>query len=267
MDELDEPQVDSVGQQLRAAREEKGLTLEDVASQTRIPRRHLEALENSEWDKLPAPTYTTGFAKSYASAVGLDRTVIGDQIRNELGGTRPVTATAEIFEPADPARTMPKWLVFGAIAAVILLVVLMSWLSRRSLEGEPAGAEEPVAAAPQQPAQAAPQPASVAPTGQVVITANAPAWVQITDQGKTLFQGEMTPGQRFEVPTIATAPLLKVGKPEALQVTVGGTTVPPVAPAGRVASNISLLPADLARGGNAGSPSAQPASPTGNTAG
>ena len=56
---------------MRVAREEKGLTLEDVAAQTRIPRRHLESLENSDWERLPAPTYTTGFAKSYATAVGL----------------------------------------------------------------------------------------------------------------------------------------------------------------------------------------------------
>ena len=45
--------LDSVGQQLRAAREAKGLTIEDVASSTRIPTRHLQSLEDSEWHKLP----------------------------------------------------------------------------------------------------------------------------------------------------------------------------------------------------------------------
>src|SRR3954454_15398946 len=132
-EELVETDVPTVGERLRAARDEKGLRLEDIAAQTRIPQRHLEAIETSEWDKLPAPTYTTGFAKSYASAVGLDRTDIGEQLRAELGGRRPIAA-AEVFEPADPARTMPKWLVFGGIAAVILLVIVMSWLNRRSLD-------------------------------------------------------------------------------------------------------------------------------------
>ena len=46
--DLPEPQVSTVGQRLRVAREAKGLTLEDVAAQTRIPRRHLESLENSD---------------------------------------------------------------------------------------------------------------------------------------------------------------------------------------------------------------------------
>ncbi|HEX6218220.1 MAG TPA: helix-turn-helix domain-containing protein, partial [Sphingomicrobium sp.] len=120
MDELDESVGPSAGQQLRAAREDKGLSLEDIATQTRIPRRHLESLEESDWSRLPAPTYTIGFAKSYASAVGLDRTEIGDQLRSELGSTRPeYSAASEVFEPADPARTMPKWLVLSAALAIV----------------------------------------------------------------------------------------------------------------------------------------------------
>ncbi|HZB70360.1 MAG TPA: helix-turn-helix domain-containing protein, partial [Sphingomicrobium sp.] len=138
--DLPEPEVSTVGQRLRIAREAKGLTLEDVAAQTRIPRRHLESLENSDWERLPAPTYTTGFAKSYASAVGLDRGEIYDALRVEMGGVRPVHQTSEVFEPADPARTMPKWLVFGAIAAVLVLVLVMSWLNERSFSGPDAAA-------------------------------------------------------------------------------------------------------------------------------
>src|SRR3954467_11518319 len=133
-EELVETEVPTVGERLKAAREEKGLSLEDIAAQTRIPQRHLESIEVANWDNLPAPTYTTGFAKSYASAVGLDRTEIGEQLRAEMGGQRSPTAPAEVFEPADPARTMPKSLVFGTIAAVIVLVILMSWLNRRSLD-------------------------------------------------------------------------------------------------------------------------------------
>jgi cytoskeletal protein RodZ len=262
MDEVEGTPVASVGERLRTAREEKGISLEDIAAQTRIPRRHLESLENSDWEHLPAPTYTIGFARSYASSVGLDRTEISDQLRSELGGQRPVTTTAEIFEPADPARTMPKWLVFGAIAAVIALVVVMSWLNKRSLEEPDAASNEPVATASAPATPSAPPAAAPAPTAQgpVVLTATAPSWIQVTDQGKTLFSGELAPGQRFEVPATATAPLLKAGKPETLQVTVGGATAPPVGPPGRVASNVSLLGPDLMRAPSAG-PSVAPGAP------
>ena len=249
-EETVETQASTVGQRLRAAREEKKLSLEDIAAQTRIPRRHLESIEQSEWDKLPAPTYTIGFARSFATAVGLDRAEVSDQLRTEMGGQRaPTIAPAEVFEPADPARTMPKWLVLGAIAAVILIVVVMSWLNERSLDSadEPVANAPVAAAAPQVPAATAPAPAQAA-QGPVVLTAVAPAWIRVTDGGKSLYEGVLQPGQSFTVPPNATAPLLRAGAPEALRINVGSAVAPAVGPACKVTSNVSLAPADLMRG-------------------
>ena len=84
------------------------MTLDSVAATTRIPTRHLLALENGEWNTLPAPTYTIGFAKNYATVVGLDRAAIADQLRMEMGGTRPQSIQPEVFQPADPKRSMPR---------------------------------------------------------------------------------------------------------------------------------------------------------------
>ena len=80
-----------------------------------------------------------------------------------------------------------------------------------------------------------------------MLSATAPAWIQVTDQGKSLFQGLLQPGQNFTVPQTAVAPMLKAGKPEALNVTVGTATAPPVGPPGKV-TTVSLLPADLMKG-------------------
>jgi cytoskeleton protein RodZ len=261
--DLLEPDVPTVGERLRAAREEKGLSLEDIAAQTRIPRRHLESIETADWDALPAPTYTTGFAKSYASAVGLDRTEIGDQLRAEMGGQRFSANTTEVFEAADPARTMPKWLVLGAIGAVIVLVALMSWLNSRSLEQPDSAntsAPPPAAAAP------APAPQAAAPAqaaqGAVVLTAIDAVWLQVTKKGGAIiFAGMLQPGQTLTVPPTAAAPVLKTGKPEALRITVGGKIAPQVGPAATTVSNVSLLPADLLKIGPAeASAAAMPAS-------
>jgi cytoskeletal protein RodZ len=256
-EEVVESEVPTVGERLRAAREQKKLSLEDIAAQTRIPQRHLESIENADWDKLPAPTYTVGFAKSYASAVGLDRTDIGEQLREEMGGQRFASNQAEVFEAADPARTMPKWLVLSAVVAVIVLIILLSVLNKRSLEGpaQPQGNEAAAAVpanAPAPPKEEEPTaPAAKAP---VVVSATAPAWIQVTDQGKTLFMGELQPGQSYPVPPTAVAPLLKAGKPEALKITVGSAVAPPVGPAGKVASKVSLKGADLMRGGAQAAP-------------
>ena len=257
MDEPEQAGIASVGERLRVAREDKGLSLEDIAAQTRIPRRHLESLENSDWERLPAPTYTTGFAKSYASAVGLDRVEIGDQLRVEMGGVRPASQSSEVFEPADPARSMPKWLVFGAIAAVLLLVLGMSWLNERSVRGSDETAGEPAAAASEQPGPApALAPAAGAP---VVLTANEQVWLQVKDGAATLKEGILEAGQSFEVPATATAPMLTTGKPEALRISVGTADAPPVGPAATKVSDVSLLGPDLMRGPK---PSAASATPT-----
>lgn len=268
---MDEQQVETdsptVGERLRSAREEKGFSLDDIASQTRIPRRHLESLEQGAWDKLPAPTYTIGFAKAYASAVGLDRADVADQLRAEMGGERP-SQPAEIFEPADPARTMPKWLVLVALVAVIAIALGLSWFNRRSLEQT-----EPVAAAGSAtqdavavPSSATPAPAAPAPAagGPVVITATEEVWLRIRDGSTTLKEGILQPGERFEVPAAAAAPTLTTGKPEALRVTVGPTLVPPLGPPATTVSNVSLLAGDLGRGA-ATSPGPGPAGQ--NTAG
>ena len=261
-EELVEAEPSPVGEQLRAAREAKGLSLDDVAAQTRIPLRHLASIETSDWENLPAPTYTIGFAKSYAGAVDLDRTEIGNQLREEMGGQRFASTSNDVFEAADPARTMPKGLVIGAIAAVIVLIVLMSWLNRRSLDQTeaPAATETNAVApaAPQQPAAPAAAPATT--QGPVVLTAIAPVWLQVSEQGgASLFSGMLQPGQTYAVPATATAPVLKTGKPEALRINVGNTVAGPVGPAATTVSNVSLLPADLLKAPAAAAPAATPA--------
>jgi cytoskeletal protein RodZ len=266
-EELVEDRAPTVGERLKAAREAKGLSLEDIAAQTRIPQRHLESIETADWEKLPAPTYTVGFAKSYASAVGLDRTDIGDQLREEMGGQRFASSQSEVIEAADPARTMPKWLVLSAVAAVILLIIVMSLLNRRSLE-EPTPATpvaEAPAAAPAAAPRRAPPAAAAAAQGPVVLTATAPAWLRVTDQGKKLFEGMLQPGQTYQVPQAAVAPMLRVGAPEALRISVGNAVAPQVGPSGQVTSNVSLKPADLMHGGAQPGAAPAPAEPVANS--
>jgi cytoskeleton protein RodZ len=264
MVETDEMEVASVGARLRAAREDKGLALDEVAAVTRIPTRHLQSLEQSDWASLPAPTYTMGFAKSYAAAVGLDRVEIADQLRAEMGGVRATPADAEVFEAADPARTMPKWLVLAAILAVIVIVAGLTWYNKRSLQPD----EQQAAAAPAEQAAATNQATTAAvpapAQGPVAITANEPVWIQVYEKGgKTLFMGQLAAGQRYDVPATSTAPLLKTGKPEALRISVGTADAPAVGPAATTVRDVSLLPADLMKGppAPAGGPQAPPAAP------
>ncbi len=66
--------MDELGQILRQARENKGLSLEEVNEETRISVRYLEALETGEYSTLPTATHTRGFLRNYARFLDLDPT-------------------------------------------------------------------------------------------------------------------------------------------------------------------------------------------------
>jgi cytoskeletal protein RodZ len=257
----------TVGERLRRAREEKGLSLDDVARQTRIPTRHLEHIERSEWDAMPAITYSVGFARSYANAVGLDGAALGAEVRQELGLSRgaPAGPAAAYYEPADPARVPPRWMAVAAILLAVLLVGgYLIWRSQAVGDETPADiavAENPVPtpAAPGPARPAPPQPAAAA-TGPVVLTASEDVWLRIDEPGqaKALFQGTLKAGQRFEVPATAAAPRLRTGRANVLQVTVAGRPMPPVGPPERTVSNVSLRAPDLLATAPGGAPAPVP---------
>lgn len=240
----------SIGERLKQAREAKGLRLDDVASQTRIPIRHLQHIEREEWDALPAATYCVGFVRSYANTVGLDGAELGRELRDRLGGTRSRAPAAEYYRPADPARVPPRSLaVIAGILALVLIVGYAIW--RSTLDGDEA--EVPVAAAPEAPAPAParpapPQPRPQALAGQPVsLVATEEVWLRISDGGgASLFQGILAPGQSFAVPATAQRPLLRTGRPQVLRVSVGGRDLGPLEPVERTVSDVSLRPEDLA---------------------
>jgi cytoskeleton protein RodZ len=62
----------SLGEQLRRAREARGVTLREVSEQTRITMRHLEAIEADNYKELPGGIFNKSFVKSYARYVRFD---------------------------------------------------------------------------------------------------------------------------------------------------------------------------------------------------
>jgi cytoskeleton protein RodZ len=238
----------TVGEQLKAARDERRLTLTDVAAQTRIPIRHLEALESSDFAALPGSMYSIGFAKSYARCVGLDQNVIADEMRAELakGGHAGFIPATPDYEPADPGRVPPRWLAWAA--AAIALLGLIGYLAWRSFAMSPDAPAAPAVESEVAPAKTA--TSTTAPTapmgGVVVITANETVWVKIYDADKKrLFESEMKAGESYSVPADANNPMIVTGRPQALQVTVGGKPVAPLGDADRTISDVGVGAAAL----------------------
>ena len=68
----------TIGEVLRLARTNQGLTLEELHKKTEIQLDMLEAMENDDFDQLPSPFYTRSFLRKYAWAVELDERIILD---------------------------------------------------------------------------------------------------------------------------------------------------------------------------------------------
>src|SRR2546430_13924036 len=64
--------MNSVGEYVKQVREVKGLTLEEVASKTRIHPEFLKALEEGNFAKLPDQVFAKGFVRAYARSLGMD---------------------------------------------------------------------------------------------------------------------------------------------------------------------------------------------------
>ena len=243
-----------IGERLRVAREAKGMTLDDVASRTRIPTRHLQHIENGEWDALPATTYSVGFARAYGNAVGLNGSAIGVELREQLGGGGPhrkATAPAH-YEPADPARVPPRSLaIVAGLIALLLIVGYAVWRSGAvddsDVEASDAAGVETILPEAEPVAPSAPQAGAAAASGPVVLTAIEDVWLRVYEGngGPRIAERTLRAGERFEVPATARAPQLITGRPNAIRVTVGAAEIPPLGAPERTISDVSLLPADL----------------------
>lgn len=256
-----ETQPDTAGAKLRAAREAQGLSVQDVATRTRIAQRQLEAIERDDYSALPGIPYAVGFARAYARAVGLDEVAIAADVRNAVHNSELGSNRYETFEPADPARVPSRALAWTAAAIVIILVagftIWRTQLLTPPTEQEMAAQQAAPAAAPR-PAPSARPAAPVVQT--VVFTANDDVWLRIYDEtGERLKDGLMKKGESFTLPANARNPMILTGRPQALAVTVGGK---PVAPLGSPDRTISDVPVSaealLAR--------AAPAAPAGSPA-
>ena len=110
-----------IGAKLAAARTAAKLDLADIARDTRVPLRHLRAIEADAHESLPALPYTIGFVKTLARAVGVDPEAAAAQFRAETSKTAHVPA-AIALEPLGERRLPPRELVMFSIVAVVALL-------------------------------------------------------------------------------------------------------------------------------------------------
>lgn len=240
-----EAQPSTPGAKLRAAREAQGLSIQDVATRTRIAQRQLEAVERDDYAALPGIPYAVGFARAYARAVDLDEVAIAAEVRHGVHNSDIGANRYEAFEPVDPARVPPRRLAWVVLAIVVVLIAGYTvW--RTQLMTPPTTeeiAQDKQEATGARPAGAAP----AAPVVQtVVFTAVDDVWLRIVDEaGERLKDGTLKKGERFTLPADAKGPTILTGRPQALNVTVGGKPIPPLGAPDRTISDVPVSAAAL----------------------
>jgi len=184
--EADTP-LETVGQDLRAARLRRGDDLATASKALKIRKDHLEALEEDRFDSLPGRTYGIGFVRSYADYLGLDPVEAVERFKSEIAGRVEGPRASAFHEHEDERRLPHGWVIIAFV--VLALVIYGAYrlaLSADSLLSEPVAPVPARMAPPARPAVVRHRPPAPTATSQIPPPAAQAAQApQASDAGQT----------------------------------------------------------------------------------
>ncbi len=183
-----------LGDEFRAAREARHLSLSDVSEQIHIRSVYLESIEHDD-ASFAAPVYVRGFIRTYARYLGLDAEAVVAQLNATPGSAHAKPHEPVAVAPLQTRRRPSPWLWIAGVAAVVLLVFVGYKYFDLQQSG---GSSQTVAIASPPPSTAAAGVAAHAPpvheathvperTLRVRLTADS--WASIKIDGTTVFEG------------------------------------------------------------------------------
>lgn len=238
-----------LGETLRKAREAKGLSLAQVEEETKILHTYLQALENEEFKRLPAPVYAKGFLKNYAIYLGLDPQQV---LSLYSASTIPVAAEqpfAMLDESLKPAGVRFLW-PLGLLILAVALAIAGWWGYQRYYARAPFTWEWPFARATATPTVVSPTPTftplpltpTVTPSPMLTATytptpiptpvglelsieiVGQRSWLLVQADDERVFVGTLEPGAKYT--WIARERIvLRSGWAGAVQVTLNGQSL------------------------------------------
>ena len=125
----------TVGQYLRSQREGRGEDISQVSDMLRIHNSYLKAIEESDIEKLPGPTYAMGFVRAYANYLGLDSAEVVERFKDEA----KVQASRTLLVPPLPlpeGRTPSHGILL--LAVVLLVAAYGGWMFTSHLNDDSA---------------------------------------------------------------------------------------------------------------------------------
>ncbi|MFL6467849.1 MAG: helix-turn-helix domain-containing protein, partial [Pyrinomonadaceae bacterium] len=130
----------TLGEKLRQAREQRGISISEVAEQTRISALYLESIENNDYRPLPGGIFNKGFVKSYAKFIGVDEhEALSDYARmaaeTEAVSEQPLKVyRPEVLTDDNSASSMAPTLIFAGIILAIMtggILFVLNYIQNR----------------------------------------------------------------------------------------------------------------------------------------
>jgi cytoskeletal protein RodZ len=215
------------GEWLRRSREARGVTLEGITQETRIPRKHLEAIERGNLSLLPE-FYQRAEVRAIARTIGLDEEMALARLQSAVTPVQPVVDVPPI---AEPARRAPTGSIAWAAGALVLGAVLLWWgVSGWSFTTETAADSS---ARPAQRSATAPLPLD-APAPTPITLGTTPGITPATTPAAVDSTLRLSPERTSDValppppdaalasPATAVTELVVTSEPEGARVTVNG---------------------------------------------
>ncbi len=127
----------SLGEYLKEARREKGVSIDEIARETNISKRYLESLEGNQFEIFPGDTYILGFLATYSEALELDKEHVLSMYRRQMRIEQD--APLEELVGAQKKQLIninPKLLgiIGGSVVGLFLLIMIISSISRKANE-------------------------------------------------------------------------------------------------------------------------------------
>jgi cytoskeleton protein RodZ len=117
-----EAPLETVGQDLRAARLRRGDDLATVSRALKIRKDYLEAVEEDNFAGLPGKTYAIGFVRSYSGYLGLDSARTVERYKQEISGRHDEHAYSDSGFHTEEARRLPYgWRIVAGIVGLALI--------------------------------------------------------------------------------------------------------------------------------------------------
>jgi len=248
-----------LGDEFRAAREARHLSLSDVSEQIHIRSVYLQCIEDEEWSAIAAPVYVRGFIRTYARYLGLDPESAVQRLNAMLGESATKVHDAALVKPAkrSAARTgrtnrSPSTWLWIAVGIAVLLVAFVGYRAYEIQTADP----EPdpsavVVASPSAPpvelaspsdlespapvastAHAAALPKSAKPAQTLVVSVTATSWLLVKVDGAQMVEGIYPAGtvKRFH----GKSANIRAGNAGGVDLTVNGKHLGPLGALGSV---------------------------------